>query len=77
MDRTFYRDVDRKDTIVVKTQNKMRLDVFSKGDAKWHETEFDSNYEREVYFGEGNCCLFDLKEEAALAMLAEWGAPML
>lgn len=76
MKKDYYRDVDRENTIVVKTQGRMRLDVFTKGDTDWRETQLDSAYEREVYFGEGNCCLFSLKEEEALRLLEEWKAPM-
>ena len=74
-DKQYYRDVERKDTIVVKVMGKMHLAVFSKGDSDWHETEYDSLYEREIYFGEGSCCLFSMTEEEALALLKEWNAP--
>ena len=77
MEREYYRDVDRKDTIVVKTHGKMRLDVFTKGAADWRETEFDHSYEREAYFGEGNNCLFSMTEEEAIALLKDWDAPAL
>ena len=77
MEREYYRAVDRKDTIVVKTRGKMRLDMFAKGADGWRETEFDHAYEREIYFGEGNNCLFRMTEEEAAALLIECAAPAL
>ena len=63
MEREYYRAVDRKDTIAVKTRGKMHLDVFTKGDFGRRETEFDHSYEREICFGEGNNCLFPMMRQ--------------
>ena len=74
-DKQYYRDVDRKDTIVVKVPGQWSMLFFSKGDKNGRESKPDDPYEREYYFGEGSCCLFSMTEEEALALLKEWNAP--
>ena len=45
-DKQYYRDVDRKDTIVVKVPGQWSMLFFNKGDKNWRETKPDDPYER-------------------------------
>lgn len=68
----YYRDVDTGN-IVRKSENKFALEYIQKDILKWRETEADSSYEREIYLGEGNTCLFDITCEEAKKILSSWG----
>lgn len=68
----YYRDVDTGN-IVRQSDNKFALEYIQKGILKWIETEADCSYEREIYLGEGNTCLFDITYEEALKILSSWG----
>ncbi len=68
----YYRDVDTGN-IVRQSENKFVLEYIQKGILKWRETEADCSYEREIYLGEGNTCLFDITYEEAQKILSSWG----
>lgn len=68
----YYRDVDTGN-IVRQSENKFALDYIQKGVLKWRETEPDDSYEREIYLGEGNTCLFDITHEEVQKILNSWG----
>lgn len=68
----YYRDVDTGN-IVRQYDNKLALEYIQKGVLKWIETKADDSYEREIYLGEGNTCLFDITYEEAQKILSKWG----
>ncbi len=74
MDKAYYyEDVDRKDRIVRKGANTYKIEWISKESPTWKEVSYDGSYAREIFLGQGNCCLFSITEEEALKRLAEWG----
>ena len=69
----YFENVDVPDTIVRKRSGIFELEYISKKNPVWTKTLPNSSYEREFYFGEGNCCLFQITCEEAKRRLAEWG----
>lgn len=72
----YFENVDIPDTIVRKQPDMFELEVISKRNPVWTKTQPNSSYEREYYFGQGNCCLFAITYEEAKKRLSEWGIEM-
>ena len=65
----YYRDEDRG--FIVRMPDKgIHLEYTYDDFENWTETEYDSSYEREVWFGEGNNCLIAITEEEAKSIIA-------
>ena len=69
----YYEDIDSPDTSVRKIPESFELEYISKGDPVWVKTRPNSPYERELYFGEGNNCLYNIPYEEAKKRLHQWG----
>ena len=65
----YFRDVNTG-FIVRKPDEGMHLEYTYDDLSNWTQTEPDSSYEREYWFGEGNSCLFDITEEEAIAIIS-------
>ena len=65
----YFRDVNTG-FIVRKPDEGMHLECTYDDFSEWTQTEPDSSYEREYWFGEGNMCLFDITEEEAFAIIS-------
>lgn len=65
----YFRDVNTS-FIVRKPDEGMHLEYTYDDLSNWTQTEPDSLYEREYWFGEGDSCLFDITEEEAIAIIS-------
>lgn len=65
----YFRDINTG-FIVRKPDEGMHLEYTYDDFSNWTQTEPDSSYEREYWFGEGNSCLFDITEEEAIAIVS-------
>lgn len=68
----YYKNVDYPDTIVRHTIPGP-IEIISARIPYWREADLNSSYAREIYLGEGNCCLFTIDFETAKSMMSEWG----
>lgn len=68
----YYENVDLPDTIVRHTIPHP-IEVISARNPVWRESMPNSSYERELFLGQGNCCLFEITYEEAKKRLAAWG----
>lgn len=69
----YFKDLDSPDIIVRKRPDIFELEYCSVKNPKWKKTQPNSSYEREFYFGEGNCCLFEISQEEAKEKLLAMG----
>lgn len=68
----YYKNVDIPDMIVRHTIPGP-IEMISARIPYWRESRPNSSYEREIYLGEGNCCLFTIDYETAKEMMEGWG----
>ena len=64
----YFRDVNT-DFIVRKPDESVHLEYTYDDLSEWTQTEYDSSYEQEYYFGQGNTWLFDITEEEAIDII--------
>lgn len=67
----YYEDVDTGN-IVRKCSDGFCLEYRTKSSEHWIQTQPNSSYEREFWFGEGNTCLFPISEQKAIDTITSW-----
>lgn len=69
----YFENADREDTVIRKRPEMFELEVISPRHSGWTKTGPNSSYERELYLGQGNCCMFPITYEEAKKKLAKYG----
>ena len=65
----FFKDVDNGR--IIRVNPSLGYDVLEQfKDGLWQACDPDGSYAREYWLGEGNCCLFEIDEEVALAKIS-------